>query len=196
MIVSPPRLVGTATVAPLFGVRVRHLYSKLEAREPLVLAGYLGKIGKHHVWNLHELVASLFTSDAALEMVIDRLTDRTPSDPLDTVLCSTSGCDEVEELIGLCPRHLHQLHRAWRKATRSSLATVQLVGMCQWIVERNAHLVLPPDFDPWSLVCLTPGCDGETNGNGHHGPLCPSCTAKFWNNPPGRRASEHWKAAS
>lgn len=197
MIVSPPRLVGSRTVAELFNVTQDRLCRKLAAREPLVIAGYLGKVGRNHIWNMHELVANLFTSDAAVELVVDRLTDPTPSDPLASMLCSVGGCDHLEERAGLCPKHLRRLMTAWRHADRSSLVTVQLVAMCQWVVERNAHLTLPPGFDPWAPVCMTPDCDNATNVHGPdswHGPLCVACSARFWNNAPTRKRPRHWKA--
>lgn len=192
MIVSPPRLVGTRTVAPLFGVKPEQLRDRLAAGDPFVHTGYLGKIGARHIWNLHELVASLFTGEAALDLVVDRLTTG-HLDPLDTVLCAAPDCDRIEEMVGLCGLHLRRLINSWRHASRSSLVTVQLVAMCRWVVDRNAHLVLPADYDPWSTLCMTPGCENPTNQDGWHGPLCPTCSAVFWQNSPDRERPKFWK---
>lgn len=189
MIVSPPRLVGTATVAPIFGCTIGRLRHRLAEGQLVGTAGYLGKISGKHTWNLHELCASVFTGDAALELVVGQLSTGS-ADPLDSVLCAVADCDDPEELLGLCRRHLRRLMTTWRHASRSSLVTVQLVAMCQWVVDRNAHLVLPAGFDPWQPICMTPGCGKSTNFQGPdawHGPLCLDCSAAFWNNPPGQR---------
>lgn len=195
MITSPPRLVGTATVAPLYGVTRSHMTRKLAAGEARV--GYLGKVGNKHTWNLHELLASLFATDAAIEMVVDALGHYHPSDPLDSMLCAVQGCDRLESVLGLCTRHLRHLMASWRHAGRSTLVTVQLVALCRWVVAHNRDVVLPEDFDPWSPVCMTEGCDNETNTHGGwHGPLCPACSAQFWDNAIGRARPRHWKGAA
>lgn len=195
-VVSPPRLVGTRSVAALLGISPVQVSHRVRADHPLTRPGYLGKIGGRHVWNIHELIASLFTSDAAIDLVVDRLTDRDAARPDHAVLCSAGGCDRVEEMVGLCRVHLRHLMTAWDRAERSSLVVLQLVAMCRWVSERNAHLVLPPGFDPWSAVCMTPDCGNPTNvhgPDGWHGPLCPECSDRFWNNPPGRDKPAWWK---
>ena len=189
MIVAAPRLVGTATVAEIFGItpdRVRH---RVVAGD-FPTAGYLGKIAGKHTWNLHEVCAAVFTDTAALELVVHQLTAPAPTDPLEALLCAVTDCDQAAELVGLCKKHLRRLMTSWRHAPRSSLVTIQLVAMCQWVVERNAHITLPPGFDPWAPVCMTPGCGGATNIQGEnawHGPLCLTCSAKFWGHVPGSR---------
>lgn len=202
MIVSPPRIVGTKTVAAFLGVSAWWLYRAIPDEPPYVgewAPGYLGKIANKHTWNFHELIASTFDSEASLELVVSRMTDPAPADPLDTLLCGAAGCDGAAEQLGLCTRHLRRMFTAWRHSSRSSLVTMQLVAMCRWIVDRNAHLVLPADFDPWSNVCMTPGCGGSTNVHGDHaegawhGPLCLECSAKFWNYSRTRPRPAHWK---
>lgn len=195
MIVSPPKIVGTNTVAELFGVTPDRIRRRIVERQPQVCHGYLGKISDKHCWNLPELVAALFTSDASLELVVERLTSP-PSDPTDTLLCTVPDCDQLEETVGLCAAHLRRLMCTYRRAPRSSLAVIQLVAMCRWVVERNDHYVLPADYDPWATVCLTPGCDGETNVVGRWGPLCGPCTARFWQNRLDRPRPHHWTTAA
>lgn len=192
MIVSPPRMIGTASVARLFGITAHAVRRRLVA-SPEIRVGYLGKIANQHTWNAPVLIASMFGGDVEIERVVDALTNPTPADALDRVLCAAPDCDQVEQAIGLCPRHLYRLTHAWRRAPRSSLVTMQLVAMCRWVVERNAHLVLPDDFDPWSGACMTPGCTRPTNGNGWYGPLCRVCSALFWQNAPRRPWPSHWK---
>lgn len=195
-VVSPPRLVGVPSVAALFGVTARTLRERLRDGHELTRIGYLGKIGGRHVWNVHELISTLFTSDAALDDVVDRLTATDPIDPDDAVVCSAPECTAPEEMVGLCRIHLRHLMTAWHHAPRSSLVTMQLVAMCRWVSERNSHLVLPAGFDPWSQVCMSSGCENPTNVHGPnawHGPLCPSCSERFWNNAPGRARPAWWK---
>ena len=196
MIVAPPRLVGTATVARFFGVSRHRLYLMMShpcGDEPW-MHGYLGKIARQHTWNFPQLVAATFDSDASMELVLTRLTD--PADPLDLLLCAAPGCEYTAEQVGLCDIHLRRLFTAWRQAHRSSVVTLQLVAMCRWIVDRNAHLVLPAGFDPWSNICMTPGCGKSTNIRGEHawhGPLCLDCSAEFWDNPRVRPHPSYWK---
>jgi len=194
-IVSPPRLVGIAVVAKFLGVSRWWLYDHGPA-----LPGYVGMIGRRHTWNFPELIASTYDSDASVQMVVDRLTDPNPSDPLDTLLCAVPDCDYPAEQIGLCDKHLRRLFTAWRRAGRSTVVTMQLVAMCRWVVDRKAHLVLPAGFDPWANVCMTPGCGNSTNTRGEnawHGPLCVTCSAQLWNHVgrPRRRPDgpNHWK---
>jgi hypothetical protein len=196
VIVSPTRLVGTTTVAPIVGITAGTLRRRVHAGDALVLNGYLGIVRNRHVWNLHELVVKLFTSEASVLDVVARLTDPRPADPIDTILCSVPECDDLELMVGLCRLHLRRLMIAWDHAGRSSLIATQLVAMCQWIVERNAHLSFPAGFDPWSLTCMTPGCDKPTNVNGWHGPLCPDCSAAFWGNSLLRRKPAHWNVSA
>jgi|PlaIllAssembly_1097288.scaffolds.fasta_scaffold00122_15 hypothetical protein len=194
-IVSPPRLVGSRTVGHLFGIGLYQVYDNLKAGHPLITAGYLGKISNRHTWNLHELISRMFVDGSSIEAIVDRVY----SDEPPTVTCEAGGCDRVAETLGLCRVHIRHLFTAWKHAPDSTLVTLQLVAMCQWIAERHAHIILPPGFDPWDPVCMTPGCGNPTNihgPDGWHGPLCPACSAKFWSNSPDRPHPEWWKKRS
>lgn len=192
MIVSPPRIIGTHSVARLLGVKQDSAWRLVDRKSPTVAPGYLGKIGGRHCWNAPVLINSLFGSDVELEAVLDTLTCPDPVDPLDRMLCGVPGCDALESSVGLCRHHMRMLNHAWRHAPRSSLVMVQLVAMCRWVAERNSHLVLPADFDPWSQVCMTPGCEAPTNDGSWHGPLCQACAGVFWGNAP-RPYPSYWK---
>ena len=195
MIVAPPQLIGTAAVGRMFGVPPDRVRINLRAGRAELRPGYLGRIANRHVWNGPELIASLFTSEVALEEVVAALATRDPIDPVEAMLCAAPDCDELAEVVGLCRTHLRRLTAAWRRAPHSSLVTVQLVAMCRWVVERNADLVLDPDFDPWSPVCMSPTCDSPTNTLVWHGPLCARCSAELWGNPALRPRPHHWKRA-
>jgi hypothetical protein len=191
-IVSPPRLVGTVTVAHVFGVQPARVRRKLADGHPLVMHGYLGKVCNRHTWNLHELLARLFHDDTSLDLLADRATATGTT----SGVCEAVDCVEVADMIGLCRVHLRKLLTSFRHAPDSTLVQIQLLAMCQWVVDRNAHLVLPAGFDPWSTECMNPGCQNPTNvhgENGWHGPLCPPCSEAFWNNPPDRPRPAWWK---
>ncbi len=190
-IVSPPRIVGIDTVAHLLGLTEATTRRRLKRGDPVIGKGYLGKISNRHTWNMHELVSGLFVDESSIEQVVDRALSGEPP----VVLCLVSDCENGAETIGLCRKHTKALFKAWKHAPSSTLIHAQLVGMCQWIVERNAHIVLPAGFDPWATVCMTPDCGNETNARGWHGPLCPSCAATFWRNSPDRPHPEWWNQA-
>lgn len=190
-IVSPPRLVGTETVANLFGISRWWLRERVKAGEPIVMNGYLGKVSNQHTWNMHTLIAALFPDDSSIENLVDRAVSE--ADP--NIICLVTDCHDIEHLAGLCRHHLRKMLTSWRHAPGSSLVRLQLVAMCQWVVERNAHFVLPAGFDPFAPVCMNDGCDGPTNihgGDSWHGPLCQPCTADFWDKPLDRPRPDFW----
>lgn len=192
MITSPPTLVGIDFPAALYQTSRDRVRRRLHRGDAEIRRGYLGKIGRGHVWNAHELIAGTFTSDVALELVVRRLANG-HTDPVAGLLCAVTDCDEIEEALGLCSTHMRRLMRTWGRAEHSRLFLMQLVAMCRWVVERNSELVLPPGFDPWASQCMTPGCDGVTNYPGRSGPMCVACTANFWSNGLHRPRPRHWR---
>lgn len=183
IVLAPPKLIGCRTVALAFGVSAQTVRDLVHSGDIRVQPGYLGRISHRHVWNAHELFASMYTSPMALWDEIARIEHRVPA----TVWCAVGECEEPAHFLRLCPNHLRFLMKVWRRAERSTLAQWRLLAMCQWVVERNAHLTPPSGWDPWSGVCMTPRCTGVTDADGRSGPLCPECSAKFWNNEVGSR---------
>lgn len=194
-VVSPPQTIGARDVAILFGVTPDRIRRRLAEHHRPTRVGYLGKIGGKHVWNAHQLITSVFTSDSDVDATVTALLNTNPRRASDMARCGVDGCDDTADFAQLCHRHLRKFMRAWYHAPTSSVVLLQFVAMCRWVVDRNAHLVLPPGFDPFASTCITPGCAGDTNvhgGDGWHSPLCVDCTRKFWNNPP-RGKPDWWR---
>lgn len=177
VIVSPPKLIGTDTVAVTLNLSISRVRRLITARDGRVIPGYLGKFGRRHIWNAHELFAGLYSTPQALWEEIGRVeTGRTLA-----TWCGVPDCDEPAHFLQLCDRHLNRLLAVWRRAERSSLVVWRLLALCTWVVERNSHLVPPAGWDPWSNVCMTPGCDNRTDtAPARTSPLCVTCTAEFW----------------
>jgi len=177
VILPRPQLVGTDTVSAALGISIGRLYALLRQRHPRVTPGYLGKIADRHTWNAHELFASMFTSTMALAEEVDRVEAGVRSDRW----CSVPGCEEAAQFLDLCRVHIWKLQRTFHDAERSAQAMYRLLAMCTWVVERNQHLTPPHGWDPWSGVCMAPGCENGTDGpHRRSSPLCPDCSAKFW----------------
>lgn len=177
VILPQPQLIGTDTVAVALGVSRRRVYELIEARDSRVMPGYFGMVARRHTWNAHELFASMYTSTMALHDEINRVEAGIRSDRW----CSVPDCDEEVQFLDLCRRHIRQLHRTFVDAEGSGQALYRLLAMCTWVVERNRHLTPPDGWDPWSGVCMTPGCHNRTDGpHRRSSPLCPPCSAKFW----------------
>lgn len=194
-VVSPPQIIGARDVAILFGVTPDRIRRRLAAHHRPTRVGYLGKIGGRHIWNAHELIVGVFSSDSRLEDTLRALTNPHARPAGELVLCGVDDCGDPVEFVGLCRRHLRRFMTAWYHAGTSSLVLLQFVAMCRWVVDRNAHLVLPAGFDPFGHVCITPGCGKATNVHGRdgwHSPLCVDCTRSFWNNPP-RGKPDWWR---
>lgn len=195
-LVPTPQMIGVHDVAELWGCTPDRIRRRIRARHRPTLTGYFGKIGGRHIWNAHELFSQVFSTDVALDDVIRTVINRTPVPVEQTVICGVDDCGGYTVFAGLCTKHLRRFMRAWYHSASSHPALLQFVGMCRWVVDRNAHLVLPAGFDPFSTVCMTPGCGNSTNvhgGDGWHSPLCQPCTAKFWNNPPLRPKPDFWR---
>lgn len=191
--VPPPQMIGVHDVAEMFGCTPDRIRRRVRARHGPTVTGYFGKVGGRHIWNAHELFGAVFTSDARLDEAVKALTNRNAISVTDAARCGVDNCTATVEIAGLCRTHLRRFMRAWYHASESSLALAQLVGMCRWIVERNAHLVLPSGYDPFDTKCMTPDCEHRTNDAQWHGPLCPECSARFWNNPPAVVPRPYWK---
>lgn len=178
VVLSPPKIIGVRTVALAIGVTRGRVWELVKARDDRVMAGYLGKISGRHVWNAHELFAGMYTSPVALWEEISRVEHGTTA----TRWCAVDDCEQPAQFLRLCSHHLGLLMRTWRRSERSTLAQWRLLAMCQWVVERNAHLKTPDGWDPWSGICMTPGCSGRTDESpGRASPLCVPCSMKFWN---------------
>lgn len=176
VVLPQPQLIGVNTVAVALGVRRWRIYELLRERSPRVTPGYLGKISRKHTWNAHELFASMYTSTLALTEEIARVEAGARADRW----CSVPDCGEEVQFLDLCRRHLRTLKTVFGDAEGSGLAVYRLLAMCTWVVERNRHLTVPHDWDPWSGACMTPGCDNRTDENRRSSPLCPDCSRKFW----------------
>ena len=176
VILPQPQLIGTNTVAAAFGISRRRVYELIQDSDRRVTPGYFGMIAGRHTWNAHELFASWYTSTMALADEIERVEAGIRSDRP----CSVPDCELSAQFLDLCYRHLRELRRTFGHAEGSALAVWRLLAMCTWVVERNAHLAPPHGWDPWSGICMTPECDGRTDGNRRSSPLCPDCSEKFW----------------
>lgn len=184
IVLSPPKLIGSPTVALMLGIARERVWRLVAAGDVRIQAGYLGKIGDRHVWNAHELFAGMYSSPMALWEEVARIENGTPV----VMWCSVGDCEEPAHFLRLCSRHLNRHMAVWRRAERSTLAQWRLLAMCRWIVERNEHLTPPHGWDPWSGVCMTPGCENSTDqvdGRARASPLCLSCSGKFWNHEAG-----------
>lgn len=177
VVLSPPKLIGTDTVETVLGVSIDRIRRLIRREDPRVMAGYLGKISGRHIWNAHELFAGLYSSPDALWAEIRRV----ETGNRDLRFCAVEGCGKPSHFVRLCRDHLRTLMKTWRRAEHSTLVVWQLLAMCTWVVERNAHLVPPTGWDPWSGTCMTPHCHDDTVG---HGPLCRSCLDEFWGHTP------------
>lgn len=177
VVLPQPQLIGVNTVSVALGVQRWRVYELIRERSPRVMPGYLGKVARRHTWNAHELFASMFTSSMALVDEIARVEAGIRADGE----CSVDGCGRNIQFLGLCFEHVRQLHRVFRNAEHSDVAVWRLLAMCTWVVERNRHLVPPQGWDPWSGICMTPGCDNRTDGpRNRSSPLCPECSDRFW----------------
>lgn len=191
--VTPPQMIGVHDVADLFGITPEEVRRRVRSRHRPTLVGYFGKVGGRHIWNAHELFAQMFSTDARLDEAIKALTNPKAQPVATRVQCGAKDCGDPSLFAGLCRLHLRHFMRAWYRAGDSSLYLQQFVGMCRWIVERHAHLVLPADYDPFDTVCMKPGCTNQTNTNGRAGPLCTACSNEFWNHSPLRPRPEWWR---
>lgn len=181
VVLSPPKIIGVKTVALTLGVSRWRVYKLIEAGDERVTPGYLGKVAERHIWNAHELFAGMYTSTIALWEEIARVESGDPA----TRWCAVEECENPAHFLRLCPTHLRLLMRTWRRSERSTLAQWRLLAMCTWVVERNAHLKTPDGWDPWSGICMTPGCAGRTDESpGRASPLCVPCSLNFWDNRP------------
>lgn len=176
VVLPQPQLIGIRTVSTALGLTHGRVYTLLREHDRRVTPGYLGKISGRHTWNAHELFASWYSSTMALADEIERVEAGIRSDRP----CSVPECTLTAQFLDLCYRHLRELRRTFDHAEGSSLAVYRLLAMCTWVVERNAHLAPPSDWDPWSGICMTPDCDGRTDTNRRASPLCPECSLKFW----------------
>lgn len=185
VILSPPKLIGTDTVAIAINLTpgwVRRLIAQGDQR---VTSGYLGKFNGRHIWNAHELFAGLYTSPQALWEEIRRVE---LGHMLDT-RCGVDGCERATHMLQLCDVHIRYLLRVWRRAERVNLSLWHLLALCTWVVERNAHLAPPNGWDPWSNICMTPSCQNRTDTfPGRLSPLCSPCSTTFWSSVERRRA--------
>lgn len=175
VIVSPPRLVGTDTVAMCLGVASAHVRFRLAIGDERVTTGYLGKISGRHVWNAHELFASMYSTADALWAEIRRVEAgiRTSA--------PCTACERPAQFLGLCRTHIRELTSTFKRAQDSSVVVWQLLAMCRWVVDRNAHLSPPHGWDPWSGVCMTPSCQNRNDDIvGRYSPLCLSCSRTLW----------------
>lgn len=176
VVLPQPQLIGTFTVAAAFGLSPWRVRELIREGDPRVTAGYLGKIAERHTWNAHELFGSMYTSTMALQEEIARVEAGIRSDRW----CSVPDCEHEAQFLDLCRGHLKQLKNTFRQAERSGQAVWRLLAMCTWVVERNRHMVPPEGWDPWSGVCMTPGCENDTDQTRRSSPLCRSCSAEFW----------------
>jgi hypothetical protein len=177
VILPQPQLIGLNTVAVALGIRRWRIYELLRERSPRVMPGYFGKISGRHTWNAHELFASMYTSTMALADEIARVEAGVRADRW----CSVPDCDQEVQFLDLCRLHLLRLQTTFTDAEGSGMAVYRLLAMCTWVVERNRHLTVPHDWDPWSGVCMVPACDNRTDETpSRSSPLCPDCSAKFW----------------
>jgi hypothetical protein len=171
-ILSPPRLIGTDAVGACLGIQQAWVARLVRTDDPRLKPGYLGKIRGRHVWNAHELFSSMYSTPHALWEEIERarLGGRTDA------VCH---CGKPVLFLGLCPNHVRRLMSGFQGAQRSSLAAIQLLAMCRWVVDRNQHI--EPGIDPWSGVCVTPGCDNRTDVPvGRVSPLCRECARRLF----------------
>lgn len=177
VILSPPKLIGTPTVALAVNLSQRHVRRRLAVGDERVTSGYLGKFNGRHIWNAHELFAGLYSSPQALWEEIRRV----EAGWTDTALCGVEGCTRPTHMLQLCDVHIRYLMRVWRRAERVDLSVWHLLALCTWVVERNAHLTPPGGWDPWSNICMTPSCQNRTDTfPGRDSPLCSPCSTKFW----------------
>lgn len=153
-VVQPPKIVGSEAIADILGVTEWTVRDGVRGNRPPYIFGYIGKISNRHCWDLNRFLEY----DG-------------------TVGCQV--CGEPANVIGFCREHSRLFLRAWSRSEASRLSLIQLVAMCQWIVERWEHVGVTPPDDVWSSTCATPGCDGEAN-TGRLGPLCARCTREFW----------------
>ena len=176
VVLPQPQLIGIRTVTTALGLSRWRVYELLREGDSRVTTGYLGKVAGRHTWNAHELFASMFTSTMALADEIERVEAQVRADRP----CSVPGCEMTSQFLDLCYRHLAELRRTFRDAEGSARAVYRLLAMCTWVVERHAHLTPAHGWDPWSGICMTPGCEGRTDANRRSSPLCPDCSRKFW----------------
>lgn len=181
VVLSAPQLIGARAVRLALGVSKWHLYDLIRAGDPRVMPGFLGKISGRFVWNAHELFSGLYASPVALWEEIARVENRVKAERW----CAVDECHSPAHFLRLCPIHLGRMIATWNRAEKSTLARWRLLAMCQWVIDRNAHLDFPDDWDPFSGVCLTPGCGGSTEAPGRSSPLCIPCSLEFWENPAG-----------
>lgn len=176
-VVAPPQLVGTTEVAAAFGLSAHRIRRLAASGADMLARGYIGKVNGRHIWNGSELFASLFASPQSLRDEIARVKAGDRSG----LWCSVNDCEDEAQFLELCHRHLRELHRTFGNAEKSYIAVYRLLAMCQWVVERNAHLSLPAGWDPWSGRCMSPGCGNRTDLPGNRSsPLCRDCSRKFW----------------
>jgi len=177
IVLSAPKLIGTKTVAAALGLQSAAVRQLVAARDKHVMTGYLGKISERHTWNAHELFAGMYESPMALWVELSRVETGTPSD----LWCTVEECEQHAHFLRLCLLHVNRLMDTWRSAERSTLAHWRLLAMCTWVVERNRHLTPPSGWDPFSEICMVPGCVGRTDTRpGRASPLCPPCSQRFW----------------
>lgn len=177
VVLSPPKLIGTDTVSITLNLTPRRVRRLIAVGDPRATTGYLGKFSGRHAWNAHELFAGLYSSPQALWDEIRRVeAGRTL-----TTWCGVPDCSQPVHMLQLCDGHLNRLLRVWRRAERSTLVVWQLLALCTWVVERNAHLTPPAGWDPWSGICMTPSCQNRTDVDPRWvSPLCQSCSRSFW----------------
>ena len=62
VVLPQPQLIGVDTVKAALGVSRFRVYELIREGSPRVMPGYLGKVARRHVWNAHELFASMYSS--------------------------------------------------------------------------------------------------------------------------------------